>query len=379
MKCGVPLMKKINITVIGIGKLGLCFSLILEKHGYKILGVDVDDNYVNSLNNKNYSSSEPDVDTQLRKSNNFVASTDMKSGLNHSDILFILVATPSLSSGKYDHSQINGVIDQLISNSKRNKPKHIVIGCTTMPGYCDKVQERLQPYGYTVSYNPEFIAQGSVMKDLVNPDILLIGEGSKIGGEKIENIYSTILNSKPSIHRMSRKEAEITKIVLNCFLTTKIAYANMVGDIAKSAGCRPDVILEAVGSDSRIGSKNLKYGYGYGGPCFPRDNRAFFLFSDDLDIDAVISKASDTANQMHLKYQLEEFIENNDISKPIVFSDLAYKPGTTIIEESQKLALAVGLAKKGYHIIIQDEKEVMNQIKLIYRNLFKYSPKKKIY
>jgi len=376
MKCGVSLVKEINVTVIGIGKLGLCFSLILEKYGFNVLGIDVEESYVNSLNNKKFRSCEPDVETQLCQSNNFFASTDIKSGLVHSDISFIFVATPSLSSGKYDHSQINGVIDQLISNSQSNESKHIIIGCTTMPGYCDKVQKKLQPYGYTVSYNPEFIAQGSVMRDLVNPDILLIGEGSKTGGEEIEKIYSTILNSKPSIHRMSRKEAEITKIALNCFLTTKIAYANMVGDIAKSAGCNPDIILEAVGSDSRIGNKNLKYGYGFGGPCFPRDNRAFSLFSDDLDIDAVISKASNTANQMHLKYQLEEFIESNDISKPLIFSDLAYKPNTTIIDESQKLALAVGLAKKGYRITIQDEEEVINQIKFIYRNLFKYSPKK---
>jgi len=378
MKCGVSLVKEINITVIGIGKLGLCFSLILEKYGFNILGIDVDDNYVNSLNNKKFRSYEPDVDTQLSQSNNFFASTDMKSGLIHSDILFIFVATPSLLSGKYDHSQINGVIDQLISNSIRNELKHIIIGCTTMPGYCDKVQERLQPYGYTVSYNPEFIAQGSVMRDLVNPEIILIGESNKSCGEEIEKIYSTILNSNPSIHRMSRKEAEITKIALNCFLTTKIAYANMVGDIAKSVGCNPDVILEAVGSDSRIGNKNLKYGDGYGGPCFPRDNRAFAIYADDVKIDAVISKASDSANKLHLQYQLEEFIENNDMSKPIVFSDLAFKPGTTIIEESQKLALAVGLAKKGYRITIQDEKEVINQIKLIYSNLFSYSPKKEI-
>ena len=96
-----------------------------------------------------------------------------------------------------------------------------------------------------------------------------------------------------------------------------------------------------MGSVSRNGNKNLKYGYGYGGPCFPRDNRAFAIFADDVKIDAVISKASDSANKLHLQYQLEEFIENNNMSKPIVFSDLAFKPGTTIIEESQKLALAV--------------------------------------
>ena len=186
------------------------------------------------------------------------------------------------------------------------------------------------------------------------------------------DVFISIVQNEPRIHRMSRKEAEISKIALNCFLTTKIAYANMVGDIAKSAGCIPDLILNAVGSDSRIGNKNLKYGYGYGGPCFPRDNRAFASFAEDVNIDAVISKASDSANKLHLQYQVEEFMKNNDQSKQIVFSGLSYKTGTTIIEESQKLALAVELAGTGYRILIQDDQEVLKQIQSIYGDLFKY-------
>ena len=287
----------------------------------------------------------------------------------------VFVSTPSLPNGRYDHTQIDEVVKHLTQYGSPSQTKHIIIGCTTMPGYCDTVQDRLQPYGYTVSYNPEFIAQGSVMRDLVNPDIVLIGEGSQSAGSEIENIYLSIVQNQPSIHRMNRKEAEITKIALNCFLTTKIAYANMVGDIAKSAGCRPDLILNAVGSDLRIGNKNLKYGYGYGGPCFPRDNRAFALFAGDINIDAVISKASDSGNQLHLKYQVEEFMKNNDRSKLIVFSGLSYKTGTTIIEESQKLALAVELAGKGYRILIQDDQEVLKQIQSIYGDLFHYQKK----
>ena len=127
-----------------------------------------------------------------------------------------------------------------------------------------------------------------------------------------------------------------------------------------------------MGSDSRIGIDNLKYGYGFGGPCFPRDNRAFALFADDVGVDAVLSKSSDNANSLHLKFQLKEFIENNDISKKVELSDLAYKPGTTIIEESQKLAFAVEHAKQGYHITIKDKEEVINQINLIYSDLFQY-------
>ena len=101
-----------------------------------------------------------------------------------------------------------------------------------MPGYCDKLHNKLKPHGYSVSYNPEFIAQGSVIEDLANPDIVLIGESNNLVGDKIEDIYLKIVKNQPSFHRMSRKESEITKIALK--LTTKIAYANMVGDLAIS-------------------------------------------------------------------------------------------------------------------------------------------------
>ena len=241
-----------------------------------------------------------------------------------------------------------------------------------MPGYCEEIQNILKPYGFSVSYNPEFIAQGSVMSDLVSPDILLIGEGSVSAGDAIVELYSSILENKPTIHRMSPKEAEITKIALNCFLTTKIAFANMVGDIAKAAGCDSDIILSAIGSDDRIGNKYLKYGYGFGGPCFPRDNRAFDLFANDVSIDAVISKASDNANKLHLDFQVTELKKKYKKTEPIIFSDVAYKLGTNIIEESQKLALAVELAELGYQIVIRDTEEIISQIEELYGNKFNY-------
>ncbi len=364
------------ITVIGIGKLGLCFALTLENKGYNVVGVDVNEEYIGSVNDRTLVSLEPDVENYLTRSNNLIATIDIKMGLIHSNILFLFVATPSKSNGRFDHSQIDNVVDQLIQFSIPNESKRLIIGCTTMPGYCDTVQDRLRPYGYTVFYNPEFIAQGSVMCDLVKPDILLIGEEDKLIGNEIEKIYLSIVQNQPSIHRMNRKEAEITKIALNCFITAKIAYANMVGDISRSAGCNPDIILEAIGSDSRIGNKNLRYGFGYGGPCFPRDNQAFALFAGDVNIDAVISRASDIGNRLHLKYQVEEFMKNNDSSEQVIFSGLAYKPGTNIIEESQKLALAVALARNGYCILIKDNQEVVNQIKLIYGDLFSYAHSK---
>ena len=365
-----------NITVIGVGKLGLCFALTLEKNGYNVIGVDIDQGYVESLNNKKFNSDEPKVTSFLKNSTQFAGTTEMKKGIRHSDILFLFVSTPSLKNGKYDHSQIDKVSEQLIDLNDGIGTKYLIIGCTTMPGYCDSLQKKLNPYGYIVSYNPEFIAQGSIMNDMSNPDLLLIGESNRKAGDLVESIYSSFLNNNPTIHRMKRKEAEITKIALNCFLTTKIAYANMVGDIAKQANCDPNIILNAIGSDSRIGKKYLKYGYGFGGPCFPRDNRAFYNFADDIGINAIMSKATRRSNKEHLQNQIKDFIRNNDKSKIIKFSNITYKPGTNIIEESQKLQLAVELAKIGYKIVVHDKKVIIDKVKDRYKNLFVYKVKK---
>ncbi len=361
-----------KVTVIGVGKLGLCFALTLEKSGYDIIGVDVHEGYINSLNDKSFISDEMGVNDYLFNAKNFFVTKDLEVGLNHSNIIFLFVATPSLTDGRYDHSQIERIVSQLQVLGKNNKKRELIIGCTTMPEYCDTLVERLSPYGYQISYNPEFIAQGSILRDLVNPDMVLIGEGTKKSGDLIENIYYDICENNPSIHRMNRKEAEITKIALNCFLTTKIAYANMVGDIAKIAGCETEKILESIGSDSRIGSKNLKYGYGFGGPCFPRDNKAFYTYADDLGYNAGISKATEKSNNEHLIYQKDCFIRDNDKSRNYTFKNVTYKAGSVIIEQSQKLLLAVELARVGYKITVSDSQKVIDQIKELYDDLFNY-------
>lgn len=256
-----------NISIIGIGKLGLCFALTLEKSGYTVLGVDINQSYVDLINNKQLSSSEAGVEELLSKCVNFRATTSIGEAVEHSDLLFVIVATPSLPNGRYDHSQVDGVVEKLKQLGRQQTQKHFVVCCTTMPGYCDSITRQLNELNYTVSYNPEFIAQGTILRDQANPDMVLIGEANKEVGDMIQSVYERHTLNQPRYARMSPLEAEITKLSLNCFLTTKIAYANMVGDIVRSVGGNPDTVLSAIGSDSRIGNKYLRYGYGYGGPC----------------------------------------------------------------------------------------------------------------
>ena len=361
-----------NISVIGIGKLGICFALGLEEVGYNVLGIDIDKERIKLLNKKKLVQSEPGFSDLLKNSKNFKASDSIRNAVEHSDLIFILVATPSLDSGRYDHKYIDTVVKDLMKLGKQSTTKYLVISSTVMPGYTNGIQKKLSDYNFIVSYNPEFIAQGSVINDQKNPDIILIGEGSKNAGKLIQKCHEKLAINKPIIHKMSSLEAEITKISLNCFLTTKIAYANMIGDIALKSNADPNKILNAVGSDSRIGNKYLKYGFGYGGPCFPRDNRAIAIYAKDIGIDAKISIASDASNNSHLDFQVQEYEKKHryDKNTQIVFNTVTYKPNTTIIEESQQLLIPVHLAKKGYNVKIIEAKEVLDKVETEYPGLF---------
>lgn len=372
-----------KISVIGIGKLGLCFSLSLEAAGYDVVGVDINQSYVDSINEKTFNSSEPMVNEMLTVCKYFKATTDLSKAVEHSDIIFVIVATPSLPSGRYNHSQVDELCDSLMSMGPMPSTKHLIINCTTMPQYCDKLQAKISKNNWTVSYNPEFIAQGTIIANQENPDMVLIGEANKTIGDKLERIYETMTMNKPDVHRMSTTEAEITKIALNCFLTTKISYTNMIGDIVLASGGRPQVVLDAVGSDTRVGKKLTRYGFGYGGPCFPRDNRAIGIYAEDIGLPADISAATDEINVKHLKFQVDEFITNYDKKTKVAFGDcpdsdcvifenVTYKKGSVMIEESQQLAFAVELAKWGYDVTVYDCLEVIESVREIHDSLFKY-------
>ncbi len=364
-------MKKIGI--IGAGKLGLCFALNLEKAGYEVYGVDVSAEYVRLLNSKKFNSPEPGVNELLAASTSFFASVEMQSLFKEelTDI-FIMVATPSLPDGTYNHAQVEKVTDELIASGKRQNTVHLYIGCTTMPGYCDKLAAKMQPYNYTVSYNPEFIAQGSIIRNQQYPDQVLIGEANEEAGNRLESIYKKMVSNEPVICRMDRISAEIAKLATNCFLTTKISFANSIGDLAIKAGGDYQKILTAVGADSRIGSKYLNYGFGFGGPCFPRDNRALDVFAKTQNYPLLISEATDEVNKNHLEFQFQEYLKKYSASEPIRFDHVSYKKGSVIIEESQQLALAVKLAGAGRKVIVSDRKEVKEEVEKMYPGLFEF-------
>ena len=362
-----------KIAIIGIGRLGLCLALNLEKVGYSVVGIDVSEEYVNALKLKSLKSNEPLVNEYLNVSKNFEATTHFRTIFDSQiHIIFIVVPTPSLENGEFSHAYIDEIINELEKYGKQKHTKHIIINSTCMPGYCDSIKNKLEDLNYTISYNPEFIAQGSIIKDQQYPDQVLIGSSSMETGKLIENIYIKLCKSSPRYCHMSLISAEITKLATNCFLTTKIAFANAIGDLAEITGAEFDKILDAVGADSRIGNKYFKYGFGYGGPCFPRDNKAFVKFAANNNCSMLISEATDKANNAHNDFLVHKWNMTFKKGEQIIFDSITYKKGTDIIEESQQLKLAIDLAKDGHHVVIKESPIVIKKIMDIYSNLFTY-------
>ena len=143
-----------GITIIGVGKLGLCLALNLERAGYDIVAIDTNKDYIEQLKNKTFNSPETGVNGFLKESNKIEFTTDIEQGIKN-DIIFIVVSTPSTQDWKYDHTNIDNVLNKLISIGKQPQRKELIINCTTFPGYCESISDKLKTYNYYVSYNPE--------------------------------------------------------------------------------------------------------------------------------------------------------------------------------------------------------------------------------
>jgi UDPglucose 6-dehydrogenase len=353
-----------KIGLIGAGRLGICLALLMENAGYDVLVSDIREDYVENLNKKIITTAEPHVTEHLKKATNIEATTDNKRVIDECDIIFTLVATPSSSDGSYDVSSVWNVVKDF-QETKDVEGKTLIVGCTTNPGDCERFQEQLKSYGVSVIYNPEFIAQGSIIKDLTNADMVLIGGDNEEVMDILSDMYKKIQVIKPKISRMSLTAAELVKLAVNCYLTTKISYANMLGEVMTIAGLEDEIenVLNAIGNDSRVGTKYLRYGYGFGGPCLPRDNRSFAAFAKKLGLTYNLGETTDNFNFEHAKFLKKYFTQKNVDKLPFYFSYVSYKKGTDILTESQQYRLCQDLLEAGFVVYVDDIDYINSQVK----------------
>src|SRR4051812_31104606 len=364
-------MSGVRIAIVGTGRIGLCLALNLERSGHDVLGVDGDVVRVRHIREKTLRTTEPGVEDALRAATNLGAEHDIRGLASFSPaVVFVAVDTPSTPDGGYDGSRVDSVIRDLSTLRPPRQRTELILVSTVLPGFCDSRAAAAAACGYALSYSPAFVAQGRIMRDQVHPAQVLIGEADGHAGDRILRLYETMHRSQPTIHRMSRLSAEIAKLATNSFLTMKIAFANAVGDLATRAGANADHVLGAIAADPRIGSAFMAYGFGYGGPCLPRDNRALNLFARQHGCELLQGDATDAMNLRHLAFQVEESLRQHPGDAPIHLHSVTYKPDTEMLEESQPLAFAVALARSGRRVVIHERADVAAELRARFPGLF---------
>jgi UDPglucose 6-dehydrogenase len=354
-----------NISVVGLGKLGSVLAGVMTDCGHEVVGVDLNPDFVDSINAGRAPVREPGLDEMIaRNAAHLSATTDIEDAIARTEITFVVVPTPSGPDATFSLQYVLDAAEGIGRALARKSSYHlVVISSTVMPGSTGgQILTRLEHVSgrecgtdFGLCYNPEFIALGSVIRDMSKPDMILIGESDARAGELLENLYRTVCPNNPPVARMNFVNAELTKISVNTFVTTKISYANMLAEICEHVpGADAEVVGSAIGLDTRIGRKYLQGAFGYGGPCFPRDNKAFARFAEMHDVDATLARATDQVNQRQVSRVAARVLDVAGAGDRVAILGLAYKPDTEVIEESQGVMLAKVLAAAGVQVMVYD-------------------------
>jgi UDPglucose 6-dehydrogenase len=343
-----------SVSVFGNGKLGLPLAACLASKGYQVIGVDPDQRVIKTVNEGKSPFYEPGLAELIKSvSGHLSATDDYRYAVQNSEVSFIIVPTPSEPDGSFSTKYVKAAAEQIATTLKNMNLFHLVVlTSTVLPGDTEGVVKQVlenlsgkkcgEDFG--LCYSPEFIALGSVIRDLTNPDVILIGESDPRSGELLAEIYGKICENQPPVVRTSIRNAELAKISLNAYVTMKITFANSLAEMAESMpGGNADAISQMLGFDSRIGRKYLSGGLPYGGPCFPRDNKALAFFARQAGCEPQLFLTTHEINEKHID-RIVTLIEQKLSSikgKKISILGLTYKPNTDIVEESAGGRIAV--------------------------------------
>ncbi len=372
------------VSVVGLGKLGLGLALCMAEGGIETLGVDVNENVVNAINDGKTPIVETDYQEFIsRLRGRFRATASHAEAIEKTDVTFILVATPSIGDGRFSNRNVKSALKSLSESfGKSNKPYHLfVISSTVVPGSTDKTfipiieqySGRKYLKDFDVCFDPDFVALGCVIKDFQNPDLVIIGESSAKAGETVAAIHKKMCKNDPPIHRMSLISAEVAKVSLNAYITMKISFANTVANLCeKIAGSDVDAITSAIGVDKRISPYYLRGGLAFGGTCFPRDTKAFMTISRHYDLEPTLISAVEEVNDQQHRHLANAVRQQLGDDKKVSILGLAFKDKTPVVEASPSISLIQEMVIDDVDVTVFDPL-AMESIRTIFDDEITYS------
>jgi UDPglucose 6-dehydrogenase len=355
-----------KIMVVGSGYVGLVTGACFAESGVNVTCVDVDHIKIQKLKQGIIPIYEPGLEG-LVKSNiekkRLVFSTDIKEGIDGAEVIFIAVGTPPGEDGSADLKHVINVareIGQVMST-------HIVVATkSTVPvGTAEKIRQAIQAelakraisIDFDMASNPEFLKEGAAIEDFLKPERIVIG----IDNEKTKDIMTRlympfVLNNHPILF-MDIASAEITKYAANAMLATRISFINEMANLCDILGADINNVRKGIGSDSRIGSKFLYPGTGYGGSCFPKDVKAIIKTASDLGYELNVIKAVEKANDFQKNVifnKMDSFFNHNFKDKLIAVWGLSFKPKTDDMREASSLVVIERLLEAGAKVRAYD-------------------------
>ena len=346
-----------NITIIGTGYVGLVTGVCLAELGNKVTCIDIDLEKIEKLKKGIIPFYEPGLKEMAIKNiekQRLFFGTNLAQAMQQSEVIFVAVGTPSKENGEADLSYVEKVIKDIGDNLK--KYAVVVIKSTVPPGTCRKIKRIIESRTsnpFSLVSNPEFLREGSAVKDFMKPDRIIVGVEDEKAERTIKDLYSP-LNSPILVSHF--ESSEMIKYASNAFLATKISFINEIANVCEIVGADVEEIAEGMGLDPRIGKEFLKAGIGYGGSCFPKDVQALHHSAGIKGYNFCLLKAviEVNSNQRKLVIKKTEKLLGSLRNKIITVWGIAFKADTDDIRESAAVEIIEFLLGKGVKIRAYD-------------------------
>jgi UDPglucose 6-dehydrogenase len=367
-----------DLTVFGIGYVGLVQAAVLADVGHNVMCVDVDAEKVERLNQGIIPIYEPGLEALVRENHaagRIRFTTDAAAAIRHGRIQISAVGTPPGEDGSADLKYVMAVAETIAK--EMDEPKIIVSKSTVPVGTCDKVRKRVgdilkmrgrEDLSFDVVSNPEFLKEGSAVADCTKPDRIIIGTESEESEQLMRELYAPFNRNHEKIIVMDIRSAEFTKYAANCMLATKISFINEMAALAEQLGADIEAVRKGIGSDPRIGYHFIYPGAGYGGSCFPKDVRALIKTAESIDFNAKMLKAVEERNNQQKSVLFDKAYRffNGDLKgKRFALWGLSFKPDTDDMREAPSRTLMEALWAAGATVSAYDP-QAMQECQSIY-------------
>ena len=354
-----------NVAIVGTGYVGLVSGTCFAEMGAHVTCVDVDAEKINKLKNGIMPIYEPGLEELVKRNVEFDRlhfTTDLTEVLDDVEVVFSAVGTPPDEDGSADLKYVLAVARQF--GQHINKYTILVTKSTVPVGTAKKVKAAIQAeldkrgvdVPFDVASNPEFLKEGAAIKDFMSPDRVVVGTESEKAKEVMTRLYKPFLINNFRVIFMDIPSAEMTKYAANAMLATRISFMNDIANLCERVGASVDSVRKGIGTDTRIGSKFLYAGCGYGGSCFPKDVKALLHTGLDNGYHMEVIEAVERVNEKQKSIVYDKIIKavGSVKGKTIAIAGLAFKPETDDMREAPALVVIDKLLKDGATIRVFD-------------------------